>query len=71
MKHPDVLISDQGTLVIFRFITIGSLAWADEWIDAPDHTRIGDRGIAVSHAYAGAIIEGLRDDGFLVDLDRS
>ena len=64
----DVIISDQGSLVMFRPVTAESQAFFDEHVESESWRWMGGA-LAVEHRYAPALWQGLVDEGFSVEAD--
>jgi hypothetical protein len=65
MTH-DVLINDQGSIVLLQPLTAEAIDWFDEHLAAIEPwQRLGDS-VAVDHRCAQDIVDGLAQDGFAV-----
>jgi hypothetical protein len=65
----DVYIEDHGSLTVFALETADAKAWFAEHVETESHNMVGEHGVAVEVRYAGPIIEGLVEAGFVVRAD--
>ena len=58
----DVLITDQGTIVVFAIVSAQAAEWVDQHVQTEDWQWMG-KSLAVDHRYAPSLIEGLQEAG--------
>lgn len=63
--QPDVIVSNEGTVVLFRPMTKRARAWVDGNVQAEPWQWFGDA-LVVEHRYAADLAQGMRDDGLLL-----
>jgi hypothetical protein len=60
---PDVLIENEGTIVMFQPVTDAARDWFSVNVQTEGWQWFGTR-LAVDHRMAGSLIEGLLSEGF-------
>lgn len=63
---PDVLVSDQGSIVVLQPMNGDARDWIDCMVQHEPYNWLGG-GLCVEHRYADAIIDGMQDDGLIVE----
>lgn len=61
----DVVVNDQGTIVLFTPMTDTAKQWISEHI--PDDAQWFGRSLVVEHRYADDIAVGMESDGLVVE----
>lgn len=62
----DVIISDQGTIVLFTLTSPAARDWFDENVQSECWQWLG-QSCGIEHRYAGNLIDGLHADGLIVE----
>ena len=65
-RKPDVVIRDEGSLLLFDLRTEQARGWVEEHV-AEDAQRFG-RALVVEHRYAGELTDGMAEAGLTVEL---
>lgn len=63
---PDVLVNDQGSIVVFQPMTACASDWIDCMVHSEPHNWLDD-GLYVEHRFADVIIDGMLNDGLIVE----
>lgn len=66
VRAPDVIVNDQGTVVLFVLENENARAFINENVHLESWQWLGDAAFAVDHRYADALIEGMQEDGLTV-----
>jgi len=66
-NEADVLINDQGTIVLFTPKTAQARRWTDDSVQLEPWQWLG-RSFAVDHRYAADLIDGYTEAGFIVGI---
>jgi hypothetical protein len=61
---PDILVHNEGTLFLFRPLTVRAKSWIDENVQ-PDAQCFG-AALVVEHRYALRLAQGMKDAGLLL-----
>lgn len=61
----DFLLANHGSVCILNAITAEACQWADDHL-TDDALRWGPSGIVIEPRYVGDIVQGIVDDGLLV-----
>ena len=63
---PDVLVNDQGSIVVLQPMNGDARDWIDCNVSYESWNWLGG-GLCVDHHCADAIIDGMQDDGLIVE----
>ena len=62
----DVLVRDEGTIIMLSPQTAEAQAWIDEKVQAESWQFLG-KALCVDHRFADAILEGMELDGLIIE----
>ena len=65
-KKVDVLVENQGSLILFVLISKAVREWVEAHVQVADYMWTGKAIFACEHRCAPDLIEGMRNEGFVV-----
>jgi hypothetical protein len=68
VPRPDVLVEDQGTIIILVQLTETGEQWVNENLQTEPWQWVGGA-VCVDHRMAAQILEGMEDDGLKLSYD--